>query len=96
MDLTTPLLAPDDAHVEERATSYAVPIDPKPLSADQVQSLIDDVKTNPGCSKKFQRLVDLFTNRVPPGVDEAAYVKATYLAALAKGVEEPTLIDRKR
>jgi hypothetical protein len=42
------------------------------------------------------RLVDLFTHRVPPGVDEAAYVKAAYLAAVAEGTEPATLVDRAR
>jgi len=85
-----------DAHVTERATSYAVPIDPKPLDAEQVSALISDVKTNPGCEKKSARLVDLFTHRVPPGVDEAAYVKAAYLSALTTGSEPPTLISKHR
>ncbi|EGH75015.1 bifunctional aconitate hydratase 2/2-methylisocitrate dehydratase, partial [Pseudomonas syringae] len=41
-------------------------------------------------------LVDLITNRVPPGVDEAAYVKAGFLSALAKGEVTSPLIDKKR
>ncbi|GMH92419.1 hypothetical protein TL16_g12343, partial [Triparma laevis f. inornata] len=69
---------------------------PKPLDAEQVSALIDDVKGNPGCDKKSARLVDLFTNRVPPGVDEAAYVKAAYLAAITTGEETPTLISKLR
>jgi len=85
-----------DAHVNERATEYAVPISPKPLDAEQVSALIDDVKGNPGCDKKSARLVDLFTNRVPPGVDEAAYVKAAYLAAITTGEETVTLISKLR
>ena len=42
------------------------------------------------------QLVDLLSNRVPPGVDEAAYPKAAYLSALALGTESPTLISRPR
>ena len=46
--------------------------------------------------KQLQQLVDLLSNRVPPGVDEAAYPKAAYLSALALGTESPTLISRSR
>jgi aconitate hydratase 2/2-methylisocitrate dehydratase len=41
-------------------------------------------------------LLDLLTERVPPGVDEAAYVKAGFLAAVAKGEAESPLIDKRR
>ena len=41
-------------------------------------------------------LVELLTDRVPPGVDEAAYVKAGFLAAVAKGEAASPLIDRRR
>ena len=47
-------------------------------------------------TKRHAQLVDLLSNRVPPGVDEAAYPKAAYLSALALGDEAPTLIPRSR
>jgi aconitate hydratase 2/2-methylisocitrate dehydratase len=56
-------------------------IAPLPLSAAQVSALIEELDS----SDKASKLVDLLTHRVPPGVDEAAYVKATFLSAVAKG-----------
>ena len=76
-------------HVAERAELGVVP---KPLSADQVADLIDLLKTPPAGEEEF--LVDLISNRVPPGVDEAAYVKAGFLSAVAKGEAESPLIDK--
>ncbi|TMP76748.1 hypothetical protein CWB73_21385, partial [Pseudoalteromonas phenolica] len=67
-------------HVEERA---ALGIVPAPLDAQQTADLIELLKTPPAGEEEF--IVDLFINRVPPGVDDAAYVKAGFLAAVAKG-----------
>ena len=77
-------------HVAERAELGVVP---KPLSADQVADLIELLKTPPAGEEEL--LVDLISNRVPPGVDEAAYVKAGFLSAVAKGEAESPLIDKK-
>ena len=77
-------------HVAERAELGVVP---KPLSADQVADLIELLKTPLAGEEAF--LVDLISNRVPPGVDEAAYVKAGFLSAVAKGKAESPLIDKK-
>lgn len=77
-------------HVAERAEEGVVP---KPLSAEQVADLIELLKQPPAGEEEF--LLDLISNRVPPGVDEAAYVKAGFLSALAKGETESPLIDRK-
>src|SRR5690554_143323 len=76
-------------HVEERATE-GVP--PKPLTAEQVAALIELLKAPPAGEEEF--VLDLITNRVPPGVDEAAYVKAGFLTALAKGETVSPLIDK--
>jgi len=75
-------------HVAERA---ALGIVPKPLNADQVAGLIELLKTPPADEGEF--LLDLLTNRVPPGVDEAAYVKAGFLAAITTGEVSSPLID---
>ncbi|MBQ0723834.1 MAG: bifunctional aconitate hydratase 2/2-methylisocitrate dehydratase [Cycloclasticus sp.] len=75
-------------HVAERA---ALGIVPKPLNADQVAGLIELLKTPPANEGEF--LLDLLTNRVPPGVDEAAYVKAGFLAAITTGDVASPLID---
>ncbi|MFA5983283.1 MAG: bifunctional aconitate hydratase 2/2-methylisocitrate dehydratase [Methylococcaceae bacterium] len=66
--------------VEERAAEGVVP---KPLTAEQVAALIELIKQPPAGEEQF--ILDLLANRVPAGVDEAAYVKAGFLAALAKG-----------
>ena len=78
-------------HVEERA---ALGIVPQPLNAEQTAGLVELLKNPPAGEEAF--LVDLITNRVPPGVDEAAYVKAGFLSALAKGEASSPLIDKKR
>ena len=75
-------------HVEERATQG---IPPLPLNAEQVNELVLLLKNPPAGEE--QVLVDLLTDRVPPGVDEAAYVKAGFLAAIAKGEATSPLID---
>ena len=77
------------AHVAERAASG---IPPKPLSAQQVAELIELLKNPP--PGEGPTLVDLIANRVPPGVDEAAYVKAGFLSAVAKGDASCALISR--
>ncbi|WP_445363860.1 bifunctional aconitate hydratase 2/2-methylisocitrate dehydratase [Microbulbifer sp. ANSA003] len=77
-------------HVAERAEQG---IPPKPLDAEQVAGLVELLKNPP--KGEEQELVDLLTQRVPPGVDEAAYVKAGFLSAIIKGEAESPLIDRK-
>ncbi len=76
-------------HVKERAE---MGIPPKPLDAQQVADLVELLKNPPAGEEAF--LLDLITNRVPAGVDEAAYVKAGFLAAIANGEAESPLIDR--
>ncbi|MEY4588180.1 MAG: aconitate hydratase 2 [Pseudomonadota bacterium] len=76
------------AHVAERA---ALGIPPQPLNAAQVASLVELLKAPPAGEEAF--LVDLISNRVPPGVDEAAYVKAGFLSALVKGEAKSPLIS---
>jgi len=77
------------AHVTERS---ALGIPPLPLSAKQTGELIELLKNPPQGEDKT--LVDLITYRVPAGVDDAAKVKASYLAAVAFGTEKCTLISR--
>ncbi len=67
-------------HVAERA---ALGIPPLPLDAKQVAELIELIKNPPAGEEQF--LMDLLTHRVPPGVDDAAKVKASFLAAVAHG-----------
>ena len=78
-------------HVEERAAQGIVP---QPLNAEQTAGLIELLKNPPAGEEAF--LVDLITNRVPAGVDEAAYVKAGFLSAIAKGEATSPLISKTR
>jgi len=76
-------------HVEERAAQGIVP---QPLTAEQTSGLVELLKNPPAGEQEF--LLDLITNRVPAGVDEAAYVKAGFLSAIAKGEATSPLIDK--
>ncbi len=76
-------------HVAERA---ALGIPPLPLTAQQTGELIELLK-NPPVGEEAT-LLELITHRVPAGVDDAAKVKASYLAAVAHGTELCPLIDR--
>lgn len=78
-------------HVAERA---ALGIPPLPLSAQQTADVIELLKNPPAGEAEF--LLDLLTHRVPAGVDDAAKVKASYLAAIAFGSETNALISRER
>ena len=77
-------------HVEERAAQGIVP---KPLNAEQVAGLVELLKNPPAGEE--ETLVDLISNRVPPGVDEAAYVKAGFLSAIVKGEASSPLITKE-
>lgn len=78
-------------HVAERA---AQGIPPKPLDDKQTAALVDLLKNPPAGEEQF--LVDLLTYRVPAGVDQAAYVKAGFLAAVAKGEASSPLVSREK
>ncbi|GAB4568577.1 MAG: bifunctional aconitate hydratase 2/2-methylisocitrate dehydratase [Rhizobacter sp.] len=78
-------------HVADRA---ALGIPPLPLSAQQTGELIELLKAPP--AGEGATLVHLFTHRVPAGVDDAAKVKASYLAAVAHGTETCSLISREQ
>ncbi len=77
-------------HVEERA---AAGLPPLALDAQQTVNLIELLKNPP--TGEEEALVELFTHRVPAGVDDAAYVKAAFLAAITKGEASSPLIDGK-
>ena len=78
-------------HVAERA---ALGIPPLPLDAKQVADLIELIKNPPAGEDAF--LLDLLTHRVPPGVDDAAKVKASFLAAVAHGDVQVALISKAK
>ena len=75
-------------HVDERAAQGIVP---KPLDAEQTAQLVALLKNPPADKADF--LLELFETRIPAGVDEAAYVKAGFLSALAKGEAHSPLIS---
>ena len=79
------------AHVAERA---ALGIPPLALSAKQTGELIELLKNPPQGEETI--LLELMTHRVPAGVDDAAKVKASYLAAVAHGSERCALISREK
>ncbi len=81
------MLAAYRTHVAERA---ALGIPPLPLDAKQTAELVELVKNPPEGEENF--LVELITHRVPPGVDDAAKVKASFLAAVAHGQVHTPLI----
>ena len=78
-------------HVQERATQGIVP---KPLGPEWTAQLVELLKNPPAGEEAF--LLDLISNRVPPGVDEAAYVKAAFLSAIVNREISCPLIDRAR
>ncbi|ASJ25041.1 bifunctional aconitate hydratase 2/2-methylisocitrate dehydratase [Laribacter hongkongensis] len=78
-------------HVAERA---ALGIPPLPLNKNQVADLVELLKNPPAGEEAF--LVDLITHRVPPGVDDAAKVKASFLAAVAEGTVKSPLVSRAK
>ncbi len=78
-------------HAAERA---ALGIPPLPLDATQTAELIELIKRPPFGEDAF--LLDLLVQRVPPGVDDAAKVKASFLAAVAHGDLAVALISRTK
>lgn len=78
-------------HVEERAAEGVVA---QPLNAEQVAALIEQLKTPPQGEEAV--LLDLLENRIPPGVDEAAYVKAGFLAAITTGEAQSPLVSKAK
>ncbi len=78
-------------HVAERASEGVVP---RPLNAEQVAALVELVKNPPQGEEEV--ILDLLENRIPPGVDEAAYVKAGFLTAITKGEVSSPLVSREK
>ncbi|KMK52379.1 bifunctional aconitate hydratase 2/2-methylisocitrate dehydratase [[Actinobacillus] muris] len=76
------------AHVDERAKQGVVPL---PLNAEQTAQLIELLKAPLENDGAF--LLELFCHRIPAGVDEAAYVKASFLSALINGDATSPLIS---
>ncbi|MEL7333641.1 MAG: aconitate hydratase B, partial [Cyanobacteria bacterium J06560_2] len=78
-------------HVQERA---ALNVPPLPLDAEQTAALCDLLKSPPAGEEAF--LMTLLCDRIPPGVDPASYVKASFLTAIAKGETTSPLLSPKK
>ena len=83
-----------DAYREHVAERAAQNIPPTPLSPEQVAELVELIQAPPAGDEDF--LIELLTDRVPPGVDEAAYVKAGFLSSIAKAETACALINREQ
>jgi aconitate hydratase 2/2-methylisocitrate dehydratase len=82
-----------EAYREHVAEREALGIPPKPLNAEQTAALVELLKNPPAGEE--ETLVYLLENRIPPGVDEAAYVKAAFLTAIVKGEATTPLISKE-
>ena len=81
-----------EAYRQHEAERVALGIPALPLSAAQTEALIGLLRNPP--KGEENALIDLVTYRVPAGVDDAAKVKAEFLAAVAKGTEKCPLISK--
>lgn len=79
------------AHVEERKSQNLPPL---PLTAEQVATLVELLKNPPAGQNEL--LLELLENRIPAGVDQSAYVKAAFLADIAKGDASSPLISAEK
>lgn len=84
------MLTEYQSHVEERAQQGLPPL---PLDAEQVSTLVEALKAG---DENSEALLDLLIHRVPPGVDQSAYVKAGFLTDIAKGNTKCDLITPVR
>ncbi|SFR41203.1 aconitase [Marinobacter gudaonensis] len=82
-----------EAYREHVAEREALGIPPKPLNAEQTAALVELLKNPPAGEE--ETLVYLLENRIPPGVDEAAYVKAAFLTAVVKGEASSPLVSKE-
>ena len=80
-----------ETHVQERAAQQLPPL---PLNAEQVAALVDLLKSPPAGQEAL--LLELLANRIPAGVDQAAYVKAAFLADIARGNASSPLVTAEK
>ncbi len=83
-----------NAYRDHAAQRAAQGLPPLPLNVEQTAALAELLKNPPAGEEDF--LVDLLENRVPAGVDQAAYVKAGFLAGVAKGKTTSPLVSREK
>ncbi|MDY0052629.1 MAG: aconitate hydratase B, partial [Aliarcobacter sp.] len=75
------LLTDYKAHSQERQNEGGLPA--LPLTAEQAAALVELLKANPVSEAEY--CLDLFKNKINPGVDDAAYVKAAFLNDIVQG-----------
>ncbi|MDO5355993.1 MAG: bifunctional aconitate hydratase 2/2-methylisocitrate dehydratase [Conchiformibius sp.] len=80
-----------EAYRTAAAEREALGIPALPLTAQQTAELVELLKNPPAGEGEF--LVDLLANRIPPGVDDASKVKASFLAAVAEGSVQSPLVS---
>ncbi|MGL5082784.1 MAG: bifunctional aconitate hydratase 2/2-methylisocitrate dehydratase [Microcoleaceae cyanobacterium] len=80
-----------EAYRQQAAERNALGIPPLPLTAEQTSALCELLQHPPAAEKEY--LMELLRDRIPPGVDEAAYVKAGFLTAVAKGETHSPLLS---
>jgi aconitate hydratase 2/2-methylisocitrate dehydratase len=78
------------AYREHEAERAALGLPPLPLNAEQAALLVELLKNPPAGEEAM--LLNLLENRTPAGVDQAAYVKASFLADVAKSIASSPLI----
>jgi len=83
-----------NAYREHAADRAAQDLPPLPLNAEQTAQLVELLKNPP--AGEAQMLLDLLENRIPAGVDQAAYVKAAFLADIAKGIAQSPLLTPEK
>ena len=84
------LLANYKAHTQERLNEGGLPA--LPLTAEQTVELVELLKANPVVEAEY--CLDLFTNKINPGVDDAAYVKAAFLNDIVQGKVSCSVISK--
>lgn len=84
------LLANYKAHTQERLNEGSLPA--LPLTAEQTVELVELLKANPVVEADY--CLDLFTNKINPGVDDAAYVKAAFLNDIVQGKVSCSVISK--
>ncbi len=85
-----------EAYQNHVATRAAEGLVPEPLSAEWTSLLVERLQDASLDEGEGDVLLDLLTHRVPAGVDEAAYIKAGFLAAIAAGEAVSSIVTPKR
>ena len=83
-----------DSYYKQAKEREQIGVVPKPLSASDVEELIA-VLQDPGAESR-EELLNLIENRIPPGVDEAAKVKAAFLNDLATGRKTSPVLSKQK